>query len=227
MGDGDKTQPGSNPAGDAAKDIIAKDVATDNGGRPGKRTGVAIGGKTIRKPVVIGTAAGVLALAGAGVGIYSATNGGGGSHKAVVTPVVIPASSTTITAPPTQALNALLVIKALSSNLVVPVTTYSVTAEDVNGGQLSYSWAMIATSPAGLCGTPLVPWTRLGSTVQWSHSHNPPDNCSHLTTDHPVKAEVTIKVLTGRDEGVTAICDLVGSESRAITAPDSACRFSL
>lgn len=213
---GDPQQPPDRPIGDIAKDVVASDAANTTGGRPGKQTGVALGGRTINllsKPWVIGIAF----AGGVTIAIIIGSRGGIGPF----------APGAAATPPPTQALSQLLVIKALSATLNVPVTTYSVTAEDAGGGELSYSWAMTATSPDGMCGTPHVPWTRTGSVVPWSHLMLPPDNCPHVGTDHPVKAEVTITVLTGRDQGVTAVCDLFGSESQTITPPDSACHFSL
>jgi hypothetical protein len=63
----------------------------------------------------------------------------------------------------------------------------------------------------------------------------PEDFCPHLSTDHPVRAEVTIKVLTGPDKGLTAVCDILGSESQTIISTSAlganrsshpACRFS-
>jgi hypothetical protein len=182
-------------------------------------------GRTMGKGGVIAAVA-VVGVAVVGGGIYLASNN---AHN--VGPVQGTQPKSVIASPsagePTRALNVLLVIKDLRSTLSAPVTTYSVTAEDANGGQLSYSWTMTPTSPDGRCGTPLVTWTQAVNPARWSHSHDAPDNCPHLGTNHPVKAEVTIKVLTGRDEGVTAVCDLFGSETQTIAPPDSTCHFSL
>ena len=116
-------------------------------------------------------------------------------------------------------LRSLLKVTALGASLSVPITTYTALATDAKGGAISYTWHMTPTAESGKCGTPSVPWTQPVNPAQWSHSRTPPDNCAHLGTDHPVKAEVTIKVTSGLDEGVTAICDLVGSETQQITPP--------
>ena len=228
--------PAPSPSEQAADALIAGERA-QTGGRPGKDDG----GRPRRTAVLIGAGAAIVV----GVGVAAVALGGSGhtassvaSPPAVTQPAAVPQPASTPppaavptspqpTATPTQAaLAALLKVTALGDVLVVPVTTYSVTAEDAAGGALSYSWTMTPTAPTGMCGTPLVPWTRTGNIVPWSHSHNPPDNCEHLTTNHPVKNEVTITVLTGPDKGVAAVCDLLGSETQTITDPSSVCRYS-
>jgi hypothetical protein len=137
-----------------------------------------------------------------------------------------PKPTSTTSPPPSSALKALLRVSVLRADLSVPVTTYTATAVDAHGGTVSYSWRMTPTADTGMCGTPRVPWTQPTNRASWSHSTDPPDSCVHRSTDHPVKAEVTIKVTSGRDDGITATCDLVGSETQVVDPPDSACTYS-
>ena len=105
-------------------------------------------------------------------------------------------------------------VTLLQATLRVPITTYAVTATDPDGGPLSYEWRMAGEA----CGTPRVPWTQTGPTVQWSHSNDPPDSCMHAATEHDVLTSVTITT----SRGVSVQCVIRGSATLAI--PDPQCR---
>ena len=106
------------------------------------------------------------------------------------------------------------VVTLLKATLNAPVTTYSVTATDPDGGSLAYAWAMAGEQ----CGTPRVPWKKgpdAGPTVLWSHAAGLPDNCIHTTTDHAVTLSVTVT----NNRGVSAQCVITGSETISISNP--------
>ncbi len=102
-------------------------------------------------------------------------------------------------------------VSQLQSTLSAPVTTYTVTAADPDGGALRYEWAMAGEQ----CGTPRVPWRQSGPMVRWSHSDQPPDLCQHKGTDHDVTVSVTITT----SKGVSVQCAMTGTETQAIANP--------
>jgi hypothetical protein len=143
----------------------------------------------------------ILILVAVGVLIY--VNGGGS------TPTPAPAEPAAVA--PGGASAVVPVVAQISSTLAAPVTTYSVTASDPGSGALTYQWAMTGEA----CGTPGVPWKQTGQTVRWSHSSDPPDNCTHKTPDHAVVATVTITT----SKGVSVQCSISGTETNVIAKP--------
>ena len=94
-----------------------------------------------------------------------------------------------------------------------PLTTFVIAASDPEGDPLTYSWAVSGEN----CGTPLSP-TNLGSgtSVGWSHSSQPPDNCSHAGTDHPA-ALIAVTVF---ESGVPRVqCLVEGTVGRVESPP--------
>jgi hypothetical protein len=101
-------------------------------------------------------------------------------------------------------------VTAIQIVLAAPVTTYSITASDPAKGQLNIVWQM----KGELCGTPKVPWTQEGSVVKWSHSDQPPDLCSHKSTDHAVTITVIVTTASGPNRGEQVTCIVYGTETR-------------
>jgi hypothetical protein len=86
----------------------------------------------------------------------------------------------------------------IHAELVVPVTTYTVTASDPEGDQLTYVWTFTVDSgpDCGVKGSS-------GNKATWSHLEFPPDNCPHPGTDHPFTVRVSVS--DGHNAPVTRI----------------------
>ena len=123
-----------------------------------------------------------------------------------------------VTVPAANPVNHTPVVTRLTAELLVPVTTYTVTAQDPSPADptaapdFSYEWKMSGEQ----CGTPGVPWTQSGLSVQWSHSSAIPDRCSHTGTDHDVTVSVTV---INNKTGETVTCVMTGTENRQIDNP--------
>ena len=103
------------------------------------------------------------------------------------------------------------VVTQLKATLSAPVTTFTVTATDPDNDPLTFEWKMAGEA----CGTPRTPWTQSGQTVNWSHSDQSPDGCSHQSADHDVITSVTVS--DGR--GGSVQCTIVGTETQTINNP--------
>lgn len=116
------------------------------------------------------------------------------------------------TASPTPAANRRPVVKAVTSKIAAPTTTYTIEAEDPDGDALTYEWAMTGEA----CGTPKVPWSvTAGASVTWKHSADPPDRCTHLTREHDVVTTVVVM-----EAGTPRLrCTIPGSEDRRLEHP--------
>ncbi len=203
---GDPKPPSGRPIADVAKDIVARDAAKTTGGRPGKQTGVSLGGRTINKVGAVAAAA-VVGVAIVGGGIHLATNNESKSPQ-VGSPVA--------GAPP-----------MLKAELAPPSTIFTV--EFPNGVPLgeTYAW----TGAIG-CGT-FIPFSKTPSApvlgipeARWTHPDAPPpppdlsrsdadgdgipDYCPHSEVpnfSHPG----TITVVMSDGKGGDAYCTYQGS----------------
>jgi hypothetical protein len=97
----------------------------------------------------------------------------------------------------------------LEAKLKVPVTTYTVNAV-AGSAPLTYEWSMTGET----CGTPVAPWKQTGELVQWSHSDQKPDSCTHKGTDHAVDTTVVVVSPYYR-----VTCTIRGTEDQAINDP--------
>ena len=215
---GDPTPPPHRPIGDVADGLVAGDAAQTSGGRPGKQTGVSLGGRTVNKVGAIAAAA-VVGVAVIGGGIYLGTNNGSTSPQ-VGSPslISVQTSSTPAAAVP------LPMFKAV---LAAPSTIFTV---EFPGGAPSgetYTWtgAISCGTFVPFSKTPTVPVSG-GPEAKWTHPNAPlpppdlsksdldgngiPDYCPHSEVEsfsHP--GTITVMMSDGR--GGDSYCTYQGS----------------
>jgi hypothetical protein len=85
-----------------------------------------------------------------------------------------------------------------------------VVAQDPEGAALTYTWQMTGEA----CGSPPVPWTQQGQSVQWRHN-NDDDMCSHDAPTHPVTLTLTVS----DSAGPALRCTMSGTHSQVIDNP--------
>ena len=132
---GNPQQPPDRPIGDIAEDLVASDATETRGGRPGKQTGVTIGGQPINILGAIAAVAIGVAAVGAAIGGFVALNRGGGTSSPTPTPASVVQPAQSPSPPPTTAAGA---TPTASTGAARPLLTgtYSGTfavADDPNG----------------------------------------------------------------------------------------------
>lgn len=156
-GDQKPTSPG-NGATEAAREVIANDAAKDKGGRPGKATGIAVGGQAVSMSLLVGVGAGVLVAAGVGIGLAAALGGGHGSTSKGGVPATTASSPTPSASgaqgasafPPNKIVDGCLKIEPQGSSTVIAAVF---TLANPESGTYTGSFAQSPTGPLSASGS--------------------------------------------------------------------------
>ena len=228
MGDGDGANTGQpKDVRDAAKDVIDHDTKNAPAGRPGKTsatgTRVAMGGRTISKPVVAGAVAAV-ALVAIGAGVYAATSGGSSkTTNAVATASSSsssPASSSS-TASPVGGGQSSVNVKTMDIRFVQSefATHYTVNATDTAGLPLRYQWVLEPPANDPNCNNHGNVHST-NSEFVWAHGDQ--DGCDH-TKQGPLGHDGTVDLIV-TDGKFACQAEFKGTQG-ANDAPNASANF--
>lgn len=194
-------QPGGQPIGDVAKDVIDKDPSNGRG-RPGKSsTAVTV----LKKPVTL-ISLGVLGAAAVGIGVTAAVSGGGATTTTPTTQAppttAVAAGSTTTTAtvvatPPPPALKPIDAV--FTQSLFHTVYTEDATPGTL-GQTLTYTWSVSIPADPG-CASGFRGNTPQQNQATWYHADTSQGGpCNHSGQDYGASGHpgtVTVVVTSG------------------------------